>query len=178
MARPARNAAAGYTYHVIQRGNNRFPIFVDEREKREMLSLMLEASRKHGVAVHSYVLMDNHFHLLLTPSTSEGLSQMMQQIGRTHVRRFNDRHSRSGTLFEGRFRSSLVQTQRYLLACMAYIDLNPVRAGLCAQPQDYAWSSYAHYAGLRSDALITPPRPGALVVTSAGHRALAEADAA
>ncbi len=156
MARPARNAAAGYTYHVIQRGNNRYPIFSDEREKREMLILMLEASRKHAVAVHSYVLMDNHFHLLLTPSTGAGLSQMMQQIGRTHVRRFNDRHSRSGTLFEGRFRSSLVQTQRYLLACMAYIDLNPVRAELCAQPQDYAWSSYAHYAGLRSDALITP----------------------
>ena len=71
MARPARNAAAGYTYHVIQRGNNRFPIFSDEREKREMLALMLEASRKHAVAVHSYVLMDNHFHLLLTPSTGQ-----------------------------------------------------------------------------------------------------------
>jgi putative transposase len=156
MARVARSPLAGHTYHVIQRGNNRQPIFLSESDKAEMHALLLEAALRHEVAVHSYVLLDNHFHLLLTPRTAQGLPALMQQVGRTHVRRFNDRHQRSGTLFEGRFRSSLVQTQRYLLACMVYIDLNPVRARLCGQPQDYRWSSYAHYAGLRRDALISP----------------------
>jgi putative transposase len=156
MARLARNPIAGHTYHVIQRGNNRQPIFSSAFDKAEMHALLVEAAAECAVAVHSYVLMDNHFHLLLTPSTELGLPQMMQQVGRTHVRRFNDRHRRSGTLFEGRFRSSLVQTQRYLLACMVYIDLNPVRAHAVEAPQDFRWCSYAHYAGLRRDALVTP----------------------
>jgi putative transposase len=156
MARLARNPVSGYTYHVIQRGNNRQPIFSSAFDKAEMHALLVEAASECDVAVHSYALMDNHFHLLLTPSTEEGLPLMMQQVGRTHVRRFNDRHRRSGTLFEGRFRSSLVQTQRYLLACMVYIDLNPVRAQMVESPQDFRWSSYAYYAGLRRDALITP----------------------
>jgi putative transposase len=156
MARQARTALPGYTYHVIQRGNNHQPIFVGDADRREMLELLFEASREHAVAIHSYVLMDNHLHLLLTPSTQEGLSKMMQQIGRSYVLRFNKRQGRSGTLFEGRFRSALVQSERYLLACMAYIDLNPVRAQMVAQPQDFAWSSFAHYSGGLSDRLITP----------------------
>ena len=92
--------------------------------------------------------MDNHFHLLATPSTADGLPQWMQAVGRRYVRYFNDRHGRSGTLWEGRYRSTLIQTDRYLLACMAYIDLNPVRAGMAAEARDYPWSSHAHYAGL------------------------------
>ena len=100
--------------------------------------------------------MDNHFHLLATPSTSEGLPQWMQAVGRRYVRYFNDRHGRTGTLWEGRYRSTLIQTDRYLLACMAYIDLNPVRAGMVADARDYPWSSHGHYAGLRHDRLITP----------------------
>ena len=156
MARQPRLCIAGHTYHVIQRGNNRQPIFASDSDRRDMLHLLLEASRQHAVAVHSYVLMDNHLHLLATPSTDEGLSAMMQQMGRSYVRHFNQRQTRSGTLFEGRFRSALVQTERYLLACMAYIDLNPVRAGMVNQAHDYAWSSHRHYAGGLADHLITP----------------------
>jgi putative transposase len=156
MARQARTALPGYTYHVIQRGNNHQLIFASDADRREMLELLFEASREQAVAIHSYVLMDNHLHLLLTPTTSEGLSKLMQHIGRSYVLRFNKRQGRSGTLFEGRFRSALVQSERYLLACMAYIDLNPVRAQMVAQPQDFAWSSYAHYSGGLSDRLITP----------------------
>ncbi|MFM7332355.1 MAG: REP-associated tyrosine transposase [Brachymonas sp.] len=156
MARQARTALPGYTYHVIQRGNNRQSIFVSDADRREWLQLLFEASREHAVAIHSYVLMDNHVHLLLTPTTQEGLSKLMQQVGRSFVLRFNKRQGRSGTLFEGRFRSALVQSERYLLACMAYIDLNPVRAGMVLQPQDFAWSSYAHYSGGLADRMITP----------------------
>jgi putative transposase len=156
MARQARISLPHHTYHLIQRGNNRQDIFSTDEDRRTMLHLLLEASRKHEVAVHSYVLMSNHVHLLVTPTTAEGMPLMMQQVGRSYVRRFNDAQGRSGTLFEGRYRSSLVQAERYLLACMVYIDLNSVRAHLCAQPQDYRWSSYAHYSGGLPDRLISP----------------------
>ncbi len=156
MARTARLALPGYTYHVIQRGNNRQSIFAFDADRRELLTLLQESSREHRVAIHSYVLMDNHIHLLLTPTTESGLSLVMQYVGRSYVQRFNKRQGRSGTLFEGRFRSALVQTERYLLACMVYIDLNPVRAGIANQPQDHAWSSFAHYSGGLTDPLITP----------------------
>jgi putative transposase len=108
------------------------------------------------VAVHAYVLMDNHFHLLLTPRTGDGLPRMMQAVGRRYVRYFNDSHGRTGTLWEGRYKSTLIEAERHLLACMVYIDLNPVRAGLATQARDYAWSSHGHYAGLRVDRLVTP----------------------
>ncbi len=112
--------------------------------------------RKHGVALHSYVLMSNHFHLLATPDTVDAIPLAMQGVGRQYVRRFNQRHGRSGTLWEGRYKSTLIQAERYLLACMVYIDLNPVRAGMVGAPADYAWSSHGHYAGLRSDKMISP----------------------
>jgi len=108
------------------------------------------------VAVHAYVLMDNHFHLLLTPQTGDGLSRLMQAVGRRYVRYFNDDHGRSGTLWEGRYKSTLIEAESHLLACMAYIDLNPVRAGLVTTARDYPWSSHAHYAGLRVDRMVTP----------------------
>jgi putative transposase len=156
MARQPRLTAPGYPHHVIVRGNNRQPIFLSVADRQKWLELMAQFAQEQKVALHSYVLMDNHVHLLLTPQTDKGLPKMMQQLGRTYVRYFNQLHSRSGTLFEGRYKSTIIQTERYLLVCMAYIDLNPVRAGLCAQPQDYAWSSYGHYAGLRTDPLIGP----------------------
>ncbi|MDP3620219.1 MAG: transposase, partial [Ramlibacter sp.] len=115
-----------------------------------------EYARKLGVAIHAYVLMSNHFHLLATPETVEAIPQMMQAVGRRYVRYFNQRQGRTGTLWEGRYRSTLIQAERYLLACMVYIDLNPVRAGMESSPAAYPWSSHAHYAGLRSDRLITP----------------------
>jgi putative transposase len=156
MARQPRFTVPHYPHHIIQRGNNRQAIFLGDGDYKAYLGLLLEASRQHKVAVHSYVLMTNHVHLLATPQDDGGLSLMVQQVGRSYVRLFNKQYARSGTLFEGRYKSTLIQTERYLLTCMAYIDLNPVRAGMVAQPQDYAWSSYGHYAGLRSDPLVTP----------------------
>lgn len=156
MARLARVSVPGYPYHVIQRGNNRQRIFTSDGDRETMRDLLGENARRFDVAVHAYVLMDNHFHLLLTPNASDGLPKMMQAVGRKYVRYFNDAHKRSGTLWEGRYRSALVQTERYLLACMVYLDLNPVRAGIVARPQDHPWSSYAHYVGLRNDRLVTP----------------------
>ncbi len=156
MARLPRLTVPGYPHHVIQRGNNRQPIFAHPGDYGLLLGLLTENAKKFGVAVHAYVLMTNHFHLLATPGTAEALPQMMQAVGRSYVRYFNDEQGRSGTLWEGRYKSTLVQTDRYLLACMAYIDLNPVRAGLVSAPNDYAWSSYGHHTGQRADKLITP----------------------
>ena len=156
MARLPRLTVPGYPHHVIQRGNNRQAIFSSTADYQMLLVLLDENARKFSVALHAYVLMTNHFHLLATPSTQDGLPQMMQAVGRRYVRYFNDRQGRSGTLWEGRYRSTLIETERYLLACMVYIDLNPVRAGLARDAGDYPWSSHGHYAGLRSDKMLTP----------------------
>ena len=156
MARLPRLTVPGYPHHVIQRGNNRQAIFVSASDRQFLLDLLDDNAKKFEVAIHAYVLMGNHFHLLATPSTADGLPQMMQAVGRRYVRLFNDSQGRTGTLWEGRYKSTLIQTDRYLLACMAYIDLNPVRAGLVAQAADYPWSSHGHYVGLRTDKLITP----------------------
>ncbi len=156
MARLPRLTVPGYPHHVIQRGNNRQPIFASDADRRLLLALWAEYAKKFQVAIHAYVLMSNHFHLLVTPATETGLPQMMQAVGRRYVRLFNDAHGRSGTLWEGRYRSTLIETERYLLTCMAYIDLNPVRARLVAQARDYPWSSHGHHIGLHQDKLITP----------------------
>jgi putative transposase len=156
MARLPRLSVPGYPHHVIQRGNNRQPIFSTEADYRLLLDLLDENAKKFDVAVHAYVLMSNHFHLLLTPETQDGVPQMMQAVGRRYVRYFNDAQGRTGTLWEGRYKSTLIQTDRYLLACMAYIDLNPVRAGMVAQAGEHPWSSYSHYIGQKTDRLITP----------------------
>lgn len=156
MARLPRLTVPGYPHHIIQRGNNRQPIFGDASDYELLLALLGEQAREHQVALHAYVLMSNHLHLLATPAAEGGVPAMMQAIGRTYVRHFNRRHGRSGTLWEGRYRSSLIQAERYLLACMVYIDLNPVRAGMVADPSSYPWSSHGHYAGRRVDRLITP----------------------
>ena len=156
MARLARVSVPGYPYRVIQRGNNRQRIFATDADRVLMCDLLSENATRFDVAIHAYVLMDNHFHLLLTPSTADGLPKMMQAVGRRYVRYFNDVQQRSGTLWEGRYKSALVQTERYLMACMVYLDLNPVRAGLVSRPQDHRWSSHAHYAGVCNDRLVTP----------------------
>lgn len=156
MARQPRLALPGYPHHVIQRGNNRQPIVLDEADRRMLYSLWLEESQRHKVAVNAYVLLDNHFHMLLTPPSDEAMSLMMQSVGRTYVRYFNKRHKRSGTLWEGRYKSSLIDSEGYLLTCMAYIDLNPVRAGLAESAEDFSWSSYKHLAGQSIDKLVTP----------------------
>lgn len=156
MARLPRLSIPGYPHHVIQRGNNRQAIFAFAADYQAMLDLLEENAKKFGVALHAYVLMSNHFHLLATPESADSLPRMMQAVGRRYVRYFNDSQGRSGTLWEGRYRSTLIQTESYLLTCMAYIDLNPVRAALVAEAGDYPWSSHGHYVGLRSDKLVTP----------------------
>ena len=156
MARLPRLTLADQPHHVIQRGNNRQPIFLDNTDHDRMLALLGEHAPRFGIALHAYVLMGNHFHLLATPAADDGLPRFMQAVGRSYVRWFNNRHGRTGTLWEGRYRSTLIQTDRYLLACMAYIDLNPVRAGLVSEPREYPWSSHHHYIGLRSDRLVSP----------------------
>lgn len=156
MARLPRLTLPGYPHHIIQRGNNRQPIFAGTPDYETLLGLLEEYARKFQVAIHAYVLMSNHLHLLATPTSAEGVPQMMQALGRSYVRYFNARQARTGTLWEGRYKSTLIQAERHLLACMVYIDLNPVRAGLVSDPADYPWSSHLHYIGRRSDRLITP----------------------
>ncbi len=156
MARLPRLAVPGHVHHIIQRGNNRQAIFLTSSDYEKMCSLIAESAAKHSVDIHAYVLMSNHFHLLATPKTEQGLPQMMQAIGRSYVRAFNQTYGRTGTLWEGRYRSTVIQADQHLLACMVYTDLNPVRAGLVEEARDYPWSSHAHYVGLRSDKWLTP----------------------
>lgn len=156
MARLPRLTLTGYPHHVILRGNNRQVIFMNTPDRAFMLSVLAEEAKQQGVEVHAYVLMSNHIHLLLTPQRDQALPLMMQALGRRYVRHFNLCHGRTGTLWEGRYRSTLIQTERHLLACMVYLDLNPVRAGMVADPADHPWSSHGHYTGTRVDKMLTP----------------------
>lgn len=155
MARLPRLSIGGYPHHVIQRGNDREAIFVDRDDYSRYLQALGEVTRALDVALHAYVLMPNHVHLLMTPADAKATGRAMQAIGRRYVRWFNDRHSRTGALFEGRYRSTLVEADRYLLACMRYIELNPVRAGIVQRPDDFPWSSYRHHSGLIVDGLVS-----------------------
>lgn len=155
MARLPRLAAAGFPHHVIQRGNDRQTVFREDADYARYLGWLREVAAAHGLHVHAYVLMPNHVHLLATPPTGDALSRAMQSLGRRYVRWFNDKYRRTGTLWEGRFRSTVIDADRYLLACSRYIELNPVRAGIVDSPELYRWSSYAHHAGVLVDPLVT-----------------------
>ena len=156
MARLPRLTVPGYPHHIIQRGNNRQAIFASAADYQLLLALFQEHALANQVAIHAYVLMSNHFHLLATPETVEGIPMLMQSVGRRYVRHFNMQSGRTGTLWEGRYKSNLIQAERYLLTCMAYLDLNPVRAGMVSDPAAYRWSSHAHYIGRTVDRLLTP----------------------
>lgn len=155
VSRSPRVLFADVPVHYIHRGNDRRPIFHDDGDRWRYRELLLEGALKYRCAIHAYVLMTNHVHLLLTPANVDGPARLTQWLGRRYVRAFNRRHRRTGTLWEGRYRSSVITSTRYLLACSRYIDLNPVRAGLCASAVDFAWSSYARLAHGRSDELVT-----------------------
>jgi putative transposase len=155
MARHPRLVIPHQPHHVIQRGNDRQLIFREQEDYQRFLGWLKESARFYSVAIHAYVLMPNHLHLLATPEDGDGLAQMMQKVGRFYVPWFNHKYQRYGGLFQGRFRTSLVDSERYFLTCSRYIELNPVRAQLAAAPLDYSWSSYAHHAGVRSDPLVT-----------------------
>ncbi len=142
MPRLPRITPAKIPVHIIQRGNNRQVCFVSEEDFAFYAGLLKEYSKKFSVDIHAWVLMTNHIHLLCTPCNDSGVSLMIQSVGRRYVQYFNREYCRSGTLWEGRFKSCLVQEDRYLLELYQYIELNPVRAGMVSSPADYLWSSY------------------------------------
>lgn len=156
MARHPRLDLPDVPQHIVQRGNNRGACFFDDHHRRLYLDLVRDAARANGVSVHAYVLMTNHVHVLATPRAAGAVSALMQTVGRRYVQWINKLRGRTGTLFEGRFRSSLVQSERYLLSCYRYVELNPVRAGLVTNPVDYRWSSYRCNALGQPDGLIEP----------------------
>lgn len=150
MPRHPRFCPAGYPVHVIQRGNNRQVCFAKEGDLSAYANWLGEGAEKFKVDVHGWVFMTNHVHLLLTPHCDSGVSRLLQTLGRQYVRHFNYSYQRTGTLFEGRFKSSVVQHEEYFLNCLRYIELNPVRAGMVKDPGDYKWSSYrAHAFGVK-----------------------------
>jgi putative transposase len=151
MARLPRLDLAGIPQHVIQRGNNRNPCFFDTEDYVFYLECLNEAARTYACQVYAYVLMTNHVHLLVSSTERGGVSSLMQSLGRRYVRYINTRYQRTGTLWEGRFKSSLIDSERYFLACACYIALNPVRVGLVTDPAAYRWSSYHRYAYGRGD---------------------------
>jgi putative transposase len=146
MARLPRYVIPGQPQHIIQRGNNRQLIFAAEADYQFFRDALVEAANKHGLSIHAYVWMTNHVHLLATPEFDDSISKTFQSVGRRYVQYFNYTYKRSGTLWEGRYRATVVDSERYLLTLMRYIELNPVRAGMVAMPQEYPWSSYRHNA--------------------------------
>lgn len=155
MPRRLRTDLAGFPLHLIQRGNNRADCFVSDTERKAYLRWLALHAGQLDIVVHAWVLMTNHVHLLVTPPAPEAVSQLMQTLGRRYVRYFNETHERSGTLWEGRYRACAVHAEGYLLACMRYIELNPVRAGLVAYPAEYRWSSCRANAFGYADPLLT-----------------------
>jgi putative transposase len=154
MARKPRFNLPGVPQHVIQRGHNREPCFFSEQDYFRYLDDLHEAAVRNCAAIHAYVLMTNHVHILVTPGTESGIAHMMQDLGRKYVRYINHSYRRSGTLWEGRYKASLVDSEAYLLTCMRYIEMNPVRAGMVDSPDEYRWSSYAANARGESNRLI------------------------
>ena len=146
MARLSRYVIPGQPQHVIQRGNNRQAIFAAEGDYWFFRDALVEAARKHGLAIHAYVWMTNHVHLLATPEYGHSIGKVFQSVGRRYVQYFNATYRRTGTLWEGRYRATVVDSERYLLTLMRYIELNPVRAGMVGHPRDYPWSSHARNA--------------------------------
>ncbi len=155
MARLARLYVPGMPQLVVQRGINRQVLFNDPADFQAFRLWLRDAAREHGVALHAYVLMPDHFHLLATPPDERATGRMLQSVGRRYVAYFNRRNVRTGTLWEGRYRSTVVDPARYLIAVMRYLELNPVRAGLAAEAAKYPWSSCAHHVGIAPDLLIT-----------------------
>ena len=156
MPRLPRLDVGGVAQHVVQRGNDRQPCFFTDVDRGRYLLELLELSRRWGCAIHAYVLMTNHVHLLATPRERGSVGRLMQALGRRYVRYVNDHHCRTGTLWEGRYKACLVASDEHLLRCYRYIELNPVRAGMVATPGEYRWSSHAANAHGAADALVVP----------------------
>lgn len=155
MSRMPRFFVNGCPLHLIQRGNNRQSMFNDAEDLAFYRTCMAFSAHKHSVEVHAYVLMSNHVHVLATPCSPVSVPKMMQSIGRVYVAYYNERHARTGTLWEGRYKASIVESARYFLTCMRYVEQNPVRAGMVSHPAAYAWSSHAANAFGAIDSVIS-----------------------
>ncbi len=156
MPRRPRITLAGVPLHIIQRGNNRQACFFADEDYKAYLHWLVKYAREHECALHAYVLMTNHVHLLLTPQTTDGAGKLMKRLGQHYVQYVNRCYRRSGTLWEGRFRSCLTQEEDYVLGCYRYIELNPVRAKMVIHPAEYCWSSYRSNAQGESANRLTP----------------------
>jgi putative transposase len=155
MARLPRLIIPHHPHHIIQQGNDRQLIFREAEDYQRFLGWLRESAKEYKVAIHAYVLMPTHLHLLATPADADGLAQTMQRVGRYYVPWYNAKYARSGSLFQGRFKTSVIDPAAYFLQCSQYIEFNPVRAQLAGDALAYPWSSYAHHAGVRPDPLIT-----------------------
>lgn len=170
MPRCARTVLPGVALHVIQRGNNRGNCFFSDGDRLAYLRYLEAFSRDSGCTVHAYCLMTNHLHLLLTPGEAEACTLLMKRLNQHYVQHVNRVHERTGNLWEGRYRSSLAGSERYVLACYRYIELNPVRAGIIAHPREYAWSSYRCNAERRPSSLLSPHPAFLALGSDASHR--------
>lgn len=155
MARLPRLVVANHLHHVIARGNNEQSVFIDEADCQQFLDWLREAARQYRVAVHGFVLLPNRVQLLVTPSDDAGLGKMMQAVGRRYVPYFNARHRRSGSLWEGRYRTTILDADAYFMECVRLLEYQPVKAGLVTDMVSYPWSSHAHHLGLRKQAWLT-----------------------
>ena len=156
MPRRSRLRLPDLPLHIVQRGVNRSACFTDDSDRARYLELLAGAAVDQRCSIHAYVLMGNHVHLLVTPRQAGSASKMMKQLGEIYVPGYNERHGRTGTLWEGRFKSAVVDSESYLLLCQRYIELNPVRAGMARHPRDYAWSSYLANAEGAASSLVVP----------------------
>jgi putative transposase len=156
MPRTARAVVPGVALHVIQRGNNRGLCFFRESDRTVYLHYLRRFAPSCACLVHAYCMMSNHVHLLVTPQAADACAALMKRLGQHYVQYVNRRHDRTGTLWEGRFRSCAAASERYVLACYRYIELNPVRAGIAAHPREYRWSSYRANAQGKADTLLAP----------------------
>jgi putative transposase len=156
MPRCARIVLPGIPVHVIHRGNNRMQCFVSDEDRAFYLHHLARALPRAGCLLHAYCLMDNHVHLLLTPAEAKGCALLMKSVAQLHAHYFNKKHGRSGYLWQGRFKSCLVQAEHYVLACYRYIETNPVRAGMTRAASRYPWSSFRANANGEKSSLVTP----------------------
>jgi putative transposase len=155
MARLPRLVIPHQLHHIVQFGVDDQAVFREPADYLALLKWLREAAKQYKVAVHAYVLMPNHMRLLATPDDADGLARMMQWVGRQYVPYFNRKYGRAGTLWQGRFRATVIDAASYFMKCCSYLEFSPVRMGIALDPGDYAWSSYAHHIGVRSDSLIT-----------------------
>lgn len=156
MPRKPRFIIPGVPVHIVQRGHSREPVFIDDADYMAYLQWLKEGAKRYHCKIHAYVLMTNHIHILATPTDAQGITRMMQYVGRYYVPYVNFTYGTSGTIWEGRYKASLIQDDEYLLTCMRYIELNPVRANMVRSPAYYRWSSYRFNGQGKSNELITP----------------------